>query len=70
MRNLVGALLALASAAPAGAAPTVDPALPAYTPQAVQVPKDARYRAPDGSIRIPDALKPYMGGLTKVEKAS
>ncbi|HEY2926265.1 PstS family phosphate ABC transporter substrate-binding protein [Piscinibacter sp.] len=52
MRNLVGALLALASAAPAGAAPTVDPALPAYTPQAVQVPKDARYRAPDGSIRI------------------
>jgi seryl-tRNA synthetase len=25
------------------------------------------YQEPDGSIRIPDALKPYMGGLTKIE---
>jgi seryl-tRNA synthetase len=24
----------------------------------------------DGSIRIPDALKPYMGGLTKIERAA
>lgn len=52
MRPLVGALLALVSAAPAGAAPAIDPALPVYTPQAVQVPKDARYLLPDGSIRI------------------
>jgi seryl-tRNA synthetase len=28
------------------------------------------YQEADGSIRIPDALKPYMGGLTKIEKAS
>jgi seryl-tRNA synthetase len=26
------------------------------------------YQNPDGSIAIPDALKPYMGGLTKIEK--
>jgi seryl-tRNA synthetase len=25
------------------------------------------YQEADGSIRIPDALKPYMGGLTKIE---
>jgi seryl-tRNA synthetase len=25
------------------------------------------YQASDGSIRIPDALLPYMGGLTKIE---
>jgi ABC-type phosphate transport system substrate-binding protein len=48
----VGAWLALAPAAPAGAAPAVDLALPAYTPQPVQVPQGARYLAPDGSIRI------------------
>jgi seryl-tRNA synthetase len=28
------------------------------------------YQEADGSIRIPDALKPYMGGLAKIEKAS
>jgi seryl-tRNA synthetase len=27
------------------------------------------YQNPDGSIAIPDALKPYMGGLEKIEKA-
>jgi seryl-tRNA synthetase len=27
------------------------------------------YQEEDGSIRIPDALKPYMGGLTKIEAA-
>ena len=27
------------------------------------------YQASDGSIRIPDALLPYMGGLTKIEAA-
>ena len=26
------------------------------------------YQQPDGSIAIPDALKPYMGGLEKIEK--
>ncbi len=26
------------------------------------------YQEPDGSIRVPDALKPYMGGLEKIEK--
>ena len=52
MKILAGALLALASTAPAGAAPTLDPTLPAYVPQRVQVPKDARYLARDGSIRI------------------
>jgi seryl-tRNA synthetase len=28
------------------------------------------YQNPDGSIAIPDALKSYMGGLTKIEKAA
>ncbi len=28
------------------------------------------YQNEDGSIAIPDVLKPYMGGLTKIEKAS
>ena len=27
------------------------------------------YQEDDGSIRIPDALLPYMGGLTKIEAA-
>ena len=27
------------------------------------------YQEADGSIRIPDALLPYMGGLTKIEAA-
>jgi seryl-tRNA synthetase len=27
------------------------------------------YQQADGSVRIPDALKPYMGGLTKIEPA-
>lgn len=27
------------------------------------------YQQPDGSIAIPDALKPYMGGLDKIRKA-
>jgi seryl-tRNA synthetase len=26
------------------------------------------YQESDGSIRIPDAIRPYMGGLTKIEK--
>jgi seryl-tRNA synthetase len=26
------------------------------------------YQQPDGSIRVPDALVPYMGGLTVIEK--
>jgi seryl-tRNA synthetase len=26
------------------------------------------YQQEDGSIRVPDALKPYMGGMTKIEK--
>ena len=26
------------------------------------------YQNEDGSISVPDALKPYTGGLTKVEK--
>jgi seryl-tRNA synthetase len=26
------------------------------------------YQEPDGSIRVPDALRPYMGGLEKIEK--
>ena len=25
------------------------------------------YQEDDGSIRVPDALLPYMGGLTKIE---
>ena len=28
------------------------------------------YQEADGSIRIPDVLLPYMGGITKIEKAS
>ena len=28
------------------------------------------YQEEDGSIRIPSALLPYMGGLAKIEKAS
>ena len=28
------------------------------------------YQDADGSIRIPEALKPYMGGLTKIERAA
>jgi seryl-tRNA synthetase len=27
------------------------------------------YQQPDGSVTIPDVLKPYMGGLTKIAKA-
>jgi seryl-tRNA synthetase len=27
------------------------------------------YQQPDGSVAIPDALVPYMGGVTKIEKA-
>ncbi|MEM9619194.1 MAG: serine--tRNA ligase [Pseudomonadota bacterium] len=27
------------------------------------------YQQPDGSITVPDVLKPYMGGVTKIEKA-
>jgi seryl-tRNA synthetase len=27
------------------------------------------YQNPDGSIAIPDALKPYMGGLEKISRA-
>lgn len=27
------------------------------------------YQNEDGSIAVPDALKPYMGGITKIEKA-
>ncbi|MGA9796011.1 MAG: serine--tRNA ligase [Rhizomicrobium sp.] len=28
------------------------------------------YQEPDGSIRVPDALVPYMGGMKKIEKTS
>src|SRR5665213_495280 len=28
------------------------------------------YQEPDGSIRVPDALQPYMGGMKKIEKAA
>ena len=28
------------------------------------------YQEPDGSIRVPDALVPYMGGMKKIEKAA
>ena len=28
------------------------------------------YQEADGSIRIPAALKPYMGGLAKIERAA
>jgi seryl-tRNA synthetase len=27
------------------------------------------YQEADGSVRVPDALQPYMGGLTKIERA-
>jgi seryl-tRNA synthetase len=27
------------------------------------------YQEADGSVRIPDVLQPYMGGLTKIEAA-
>jgi seryl-tRNA synthetase len=27
------------------------------------------YQDADGSVRIPDAVVPYMGGATKIEKA-
>jgi len=27
------------------------------------------YQNPDGSVTVPDALQPYMGGITKIEKA-
>jgi len=26
------------------------------------------YQQEDGSILVPDVLKPYMGGMTKIEK--
>jgi seryl-tRNA synthetase len=28
------------------------------------------YQQPDGSVVIPEALRPYMGGLAKIEKAA
>jgi seryl-tRNA synthetase len=28
------------------------------------------YQQPDGSVAIPEALRPYMGGLAKIEKAA
>jgi seryl-tRNA synthetase len=28
------------------------------------------YQEADGSIRVPEVLRPYMGGLTKIEAAS
>jgi seryl-tRNA synthetase len=28
------------------------------------------YQEADGSIRIPDALKPYMDGLARIERAA
>jgi seryl-tRNA synthetase len=28
------------------------------------------YQQEDGSIHIPEALQPYMGGLTRIEKAA
>jgi len=28
------------------------------------------YQEEDGSVRVPEALKPYMGGLAKIEAAS
>ena len=28
------------------------------------------YQNEDGSVTIPEALKPYMGGLTKITKAN
>jgi seryl-tRNA synthetase len=29
-----------------------------------------KYQEEDGSVRVPEALKPYMGGLAKIEAAS
>ena len=28
------------------------------------------YQQADGSVAIPEALRPYMGGLAKIEKAA
>jgi seryl-tRNA synthetase len=28
------------------------------------------YQNPDGSVSVPSALAPYMGGLTRIEKAA
>lgn len=28
------------------------------------------YQNPDGSVSVPAALSPYMGGLTRIEKAT
>ncbi|MGB6950179.1 MAG: serine--tRNA ligase, partial [Methyloceanibacter sp.] len=28
------------------------------------------YQEADGSVRVPDALKPYMGGLERIELAT
>jgi seryl-tRNA synthetase len=28
------------------------------------------YQNSDGSVTVPDALKPYMGGMEKIERAS
>lgn len=28
------------------------------------------YQEPDGSIRVPDVLQPYMGGMTRIEKVT
>ena len=28
------------------------------------------YQEADGSVRVPEVLKPYMGGLTKIERMS
>ncbi|HEX2336363.1 MAG TPA: serine--tRNA ligase, partial [Hyphomicrobiaceae bacterium] len=27
------------------------------------------YQQPDGSVAVPEALVPYMGGLTRIERA-
>jgi seryl-tRNA synthetase len=27
------------------------------------------YQQPDGSVAVPDVLRPYMGGLTRIEAA-
>jgi seryl-tRNA synthetase len=26
------------------------------------------YQQPDGSVAVPDVLRPYMGGLTRIER--
>jgi seryl-tRNA synthetase len=28
------------------------------------------YQEEDGSVRVPDVLKPYMGGIDKIERVS